>query len=277
MKKSFQFTRAFTLIELLVVIAIIAVLASMLLPALARAKDEAQKTKCMSNKKQLQIGWRMYIDDYADYMVPNAPAASSLTNTWCSGTSEAWIAVDANTNLYYYTHSLLSPYMSGQVGVYKCPSDGVQSDNGDRIRSVSMNSQMGAEFIMGLNSNYNGTTWQSFSKATQLSILPPSRAFIWADEAMYSLNDGYLQMGLKQPSYPDVPANYHRGSGSFTFADGHVEIRKWMDATLKKIPYRYGVTEQNPPSGMAGGIVYTPPDADYAWVTNHASYKIISN
>jgi prepilin-type processing-associated H-X9-DG protein len=86
---------------------------------------------------------------------------------------------------------------------------------------------------------------------------------------MYSLNDGYLQMGLETPSYPDVPANYHRGANIFSFADGHVEVRKWQGATLKNIPYKYGVTEQS----TGQGVVQSPPDNDWRWVTNVTSYK----
>lgn len=111
----------FTLIELLVVIAIIAILASMLLPALAKAKLKAQGISCLGNLKQLQLAWQVYADDNGDLMPSNIDAAQNgiertLPGSWVLGNAQ----IDTNrTNI---ESGMLFPY-TRSVAVYRCPAD----------------------------------------------------------------------------------------------------------------------------------------------------------
>src|ERR1044072_844854 len=97
-KESRGRSKGFTLIELLVVIAIIAILASLLLPALAKAKTKAQGIMCMSNSKQLMLAWNLYASEFNDKLVRSAgldslvsavsPTKNYPQNQWCMGTMD---------------------------------------------------------------------------------------------------------------------------------------------------------------------------------------------
>src|ERR1035438_6288802 len=262
----------FTLIELLVVIAIIAILAAMLLPALAKAKIRAQEAQCISNLKQMQIGWQLYLGDYTDKMVPNAPLQGNPGACWCPPEAENWGTYDGNTNRMLYENNLLAPYMSGQIDVYRCPGDVIPSQNGQRLRSYSMNSQMASTINYNAPTYITQTYWE-FIKATQLglSTLAPSDAFIWCEENMNTLNDGFLQVDMTGSAgyFPDCPGCYHGLTVcGFSFADGHAEAHKWQTGVLRippAPPHGFG----DPSAPLPKGV--TIANEDWRWFTHHAS------
>ncbi len=109
----------FTLIELLVVIAIIAILASMLLPALGKARDRARSISCLSNMKDIILGVVSYADSYNGFL-PDTPFGSNITMSWNvvhgpSGSGGSW----TDWGLLYQTEIL--PKQSGKLA--RCPSD----------------------------------------------------------------------------------------------------------------------------------------------------------
>lgn len=259
----------FTLIELLVVIAIIAILAGLLLPALAKAKDKALGVKCMSNNKQMQLAWIMYADDFNGVMVPNGALGAPANLRWVSDQYMGWGMESANTNIALLKAGLLAPYLSGQVSVYKCPADKFPAQNGERVRSMSMNGQMGA--VRGgppsyyTPPNYN-PTYRQYIKVSDLAApLIPAQAWIFIDEHPNSINDAYFQVNMSGSTFPDLPASTHNKGAGFSFADGHSEIRRWKNPNTIK-----PVVPGAPPSGYQNTAA-GPNNVDLIWLREHTT------
>jgi len=150
------------------------------------------------------------------------------------------------------TNALLGPYTSRTPGIYKCPADKflspVQKKAGwdHRVRSISMN------FALG---DTDDNSWAGLKLGYQkLTQIPrPSGTWVFVDEHPDSIITGLFVVLLNKDSWDHLPASYHNGACGFSFADGHSEIKKWLDPfTLQPIVFKNNypwATTNLPPSG----------------------------
>ncbi|HXE41770.1 MAG TPA: prepilin-type N-terminal cleavage/methylation domain-containing protein [Candidatus Baltobacteraceae bacterium] len=213
--------RAFTLIELLVVIAIIAILAALLLPVLAKAKERGLRIQCISNLKQLQTGWLMYLSEHNDEMPPNiwdgvpGQDAGSAPGSWVVGNARNDISptnIQAGVQWQY----------NSALGIYHCPADKSLANDGktSRLRSYSLLNYLG--------SNADDTSpYFSRTKHKGNQITQTSAVLAFTCEDADSINDGIFLVGSPPDFWRDMPGSRHSQGCTFSFLDGHVEYWKW--------------------------------------------------
>jgi prepilin-type N-terminal cleavage/methylation domain-containing protein/prepilin-type processing-associated H-X9-DG protein len=193
----------FTLIELLVVIAIIAILAAILFPVFARARENARKAACLSNMQQLGKAFMQYTQDYDGRL----PGAGQLQK-WANGGH--WVACATNQGLTTVTPPIVLTGVKADVKngaifsyvkseqVYICPSI---SDGKDKLLTYTMNCALGF--------------------ANDSAITEPASVVLLDDEE--TNNDGYFY-AVNSPNSTDQMTKRHNGGGNLLFVDGHAKF-----------------------------------------------------
>lgn len=195
-------SQGFTLIELLVVIAIIAILAAILFPVFARAREKARQTSCLSNVKQIALGIMMYTEDYDE----RYPATGSYV--------EPSILSDPTTpGLYWFMK--IHPYVQN-AQIYSCPSESYA-----RVRSGGSSIEMD-EFPGGVNYSYNQyTAYQYFASGlARAEVEHPARWVILMDGT-----NNYFRISATGNNWPGDTKRHNDGWNG-CYGDGHA---KWSN------------------------------------------------
>jgi prepilin-type N-terminal cleavage/methylation domain-containing protein/prepilin-type processing-associated H-X9-DG protein len=257
--------RAFTLVELLVVIAVIAILAAILFPVLNKAKQRSQTADCLNNMKQLQVCYRMYVDDNNDYLPPNE-GVHDVDVSWVLGDAQTDVTTSNLQNglIFQYNH---------QVKIYVCPANTLMIPDGNggyvpQTRTCSVDLALGGYTPPALAAGgparggmtFNGVTTLAKFRQIQTSSAGVAQKIVFVDEAQNSVDDGCFAIypaSVENNTWWNIPGCRHDGKRActFTFADGHAEVWRWHGSAViadNLLPYSdiwNGITTADPETG----------------------------
>ena len=267
----------FTFPELLVVLVLVGLLVLTLLPAMARTKSDNRGFQCLNNNRELNRAWRMWTDDNNDLLLFSAHDGSLSPNN-----QRAWLIseMDFSSNPKNWDVSValkpspIWPYCGTNVSIWHCPSDEsyvvVNSVPKPRVRSYSMNFFLGGFAGSSLGAP-SASSYRLYLKSADMVAPSPDRLFVFLDQRPDSINwgnfltymDGYSPSNPAQYKWgQDLPAFYHDGVATFSYADGHGEMHRWQDPRT---------TPPLSPQSVLHSDVPSPSNPDIAWLQDRAT------
>ena len=192
----------FTLVELLVVIGILAVLAGILFPVFARAREKARQTSCLSNVKQICLAMMMYLDDY----------------------DERFVSCDN----FYRWYAPMYPYVKNDQ-VFKCPSN-----RGDTVGHPETDYVLNGIFAHGMSQSSFKTPAGTIMVAERETGLPYDGYHTWPNIGSQNWDDltGYYAGDGHNWFVDHIAKDRHNGGSNCGFADGHAKWYRW-DSTIQ--------------------------------------------
>lgn len=206
----------FTLIELLVVIAIIAILAAILFPVFARARENARRSSCLSNMKQLTLAAMQYSQDYDEKFV---------------GAAQGFGPAGGATVGEDYWGSRVQPYVKS-IQIAICPSFGHDAACGADMTD-SRFSSYGENLNLGWRYNYEPAYWAAIPLKSLSSVANSAETvfFVETHSSAYPTCGDYGAVSGNQPDYrgTQIAFNRHFDGTNVAFVDGHA---KWLKAAV---------------------------------------------
>ena len=227
----------FTLIELLVVIAIIAILAAILFPVFAQAREKARQTACLNNTKQIGTAFMMYVQDYDETFPPSRVMSGSATSP-CAG------------NALLPWNDIVQPYMRNE-DILKCPSDSSRTENDATGRPIKKRSYValagpnnlvnGCEYLTGVMAPGWGANQAAIDRPASLALLYErfehgshirTPFFVHANNPTnwcHTTNPANAVYPRKREWFSATPGFEppHSGGANINFCDGHAKLYKY--------------------------------------------------
>jgi prepilin-type processing-associated H-X9-DG protein len=284
------FVPGFSRVDLLAVLAVLSAFA-LLSPVLFGAtRHHAQTAVCIDQFRQLTRAWMMYAADHRELLPPNPDDANRVTgHNWITGYAGRRGPAEFNPDIV--SQSMLMPYAQNDVTLFHCPADDrfgmYQGSDPVKIntivpaaRSIAMNLAVGTvcptfpgshsgapalpthgPWLDNTHSHMRGGPFRTYGKLSDFVAPGPAKTWILIDEDADSLNDGAFAVGMINAEWIDWPGTRHDLGATISFADGRVEVRRWVDS--RTIVVNGDVRRLN-----------VPGSEDYEWLRDRTSARI---